>query len=740
MVNSCLDRLLTWRVALLAVLALGAAPALLLRPVPADAANCIFALSSGAYQGQSGATIPIIVTRTGDTCSGTSIVTLDFQALTAVPGVDYVQPGQTSLTFTTGDTSKSRNLEVLPGAGIGKTLRVTLAANSPDFTGAPFQAVITINPSTGPTITSVQPASGGLNGGPITLKGTNLTGVTTVSLPKLGGDDASVTCSPMTVVDSTTITCTAPGGRVTSGAADIQVIGPHGNFTLAGAYNYTNGPFITGVSPNNGVVNGGTPVTITGGQFPLGCGTVRFGSAPATSCTYTDASHLQVTAPPSAGAAKVHVTVTDPATAKQSPQTNDDYYTYSGGPSITSITPNSGPPAGGNTVTIAGSGFQVGNTQVFFGSTAATTVTVNGTNSLTVVVPPGSPGTVNVRVHVGLFDSADAGPGDDYAYSGTAIVTAVENATCTASCPAATGPTSGGTLVRIKGQNFSEPFFVRFGTVVAPLGTVSLKGTTEITVQSPPQPAGSVPVTVVFCPPSPAPFPCQNGVETANIGALGQFTYVASTPPSVTSLSPASGPIGGGNVITVFGSGFFGGGPTNVTFGTSSVAVTYTGSSAGTNVIVSDTQIKVTVPAKATSGVVDVTVTNMLGTSTVSGSANDYQYGAAAGATVTYTLFPGYSLITWAGVDNTSIANGLGGVETPDNPATNDVRANVGAVYMWSATGVGCRNGESACWLGYFPGVNVPGANDITTFRQGTAYWIAVFPGSGTVSWVIAES
>ncbi len=409
MVNSCLDRLLTWRVALIAVLALGAVPAMLLRPVPAAATNCIYALGAGTYSGTSGSTVTITVTRSGESCSGASIVTLDYQAITAVPGADYVQPGQTSLTFTSGDTSKSRNLDILAGAGIGKTLRVTLTASAPDFTGSPSTAIITINPSTGPTITSVTPASGGLNGGPITLRGTNLGGVTTVSVLRISGDDASVTCSPMTVVDSTTITCNAPGGRAASGAADVQVVGANGSFTLTGGYTYTNGPFITSVTPNNGAVTGGTPVTITGGQFPSGCGTVRFGAAIAPTCTFTDSGHLQVTAPASAGAAKVHVTVTDTVTARQSPQTNDDYYTYSGGPTIASVSPSSGPPAGGNTVTIGGTGFQVGNTQVFFGAAASTNVVVAGSNSLTAVVPPGSPGTVNVRVHVGLFDSADAG-------------------------------------------------------------------------------------------------------------------------------------------------------------------------------------------------------------------------------------------------------------------------------------------------------------------------------------------
>ncbi len=66
-------------------------------------------------------------------------------------------------------------------------------------------------------------------------------------------------------------------------------------------------------------------------------------------------------------------------------------------PTVVTITPPSGPAAGGTTVTITGSNFVAGNTSVFFGGVAATTIVVNSDTSMTVTVPPGT-GIVDIRV------------------------------------------------------------------------------------------------------------------------------------------------------------------------------------------------------------------------------------------------------------------------------------------------------------------------------------------------------
>jgi len=63
------------------------------------------------------------------------------------------------------------------------------------------------------------------------------------------------------------------------------------------------------------------------------------------------------------------------------------------GPTVSSISPTSGPAAGGTTVTIIGSGF-IGAADVSFGGIGASNFKVDSDTQITAVVPPGSSGTV----------------------------------------------------------------------------------------------------------------------------------------------------------------------------------------------------------------------------------------------------------------------------------------------------------------------------------------------------------
>ncbi|MCL6597644.1 MAG: IPT/TIG domain-containing protein, partial [Alicyclobacillus macrosporangiidus] len=82
-------------------------------------------------------------------------------------------------------------------------------------------------------------------------------------------------------------------------------------------------------------------------------------------------------------------------------------------PSVTGITPVSGPMAGGTTVNITGTGF-TGATAVMFGSTAATNFTVNSDTSITATSPAGT-GTVDVTV-TGPGGTSATVPGDRFTY------------------------------------------------------------------------------------------------------------------------------------------------------------------------------------------------------------------------------------------------------------------------------------------------------------------------------------
>ena len=122
-----------------------------------------------------------------------------------------------------------------------------------------------------------------------------------------------------------------------------------------------------------------------------------------------------ITADSPAGTGTVDVTVTTPAgTSATSPA---DQFTYiaAAAPTVTGISPTSGPAAGGTLVTITGTGF-TGATAVDFGTTAATNFTVVNDTTITADSPAGT-GVVNVTVTTPGGTSA-ATPADQFTYVG----------------------------------------------------------------------------------------------------------------------------------------------------------------------------------------------------------------------------------------------------------------------------------------------------------------------------------
>ena len=274
-------------------------------------------------------------------------------------------------------------------------------------------------------------------------------------------------------------------------------------------YNAAALPTVTAVSPNNGPQAGGTSVTITGTNL-TGATAVHFGVTAGTGISSVTASSLTVTVP--AGTGTVNVTVTTPngTSAVNAPS---DQYTYNTAPTVTSVNPNNGPQAGGNSVTVNGSGFS-GVPTVDFGSTPGTGVTSVTPTSLTVTVPAGT-GTVAVTVTTASGGTSDPLP-SAYTYNAAALPTV------TAVSPT-NGPAAGGTSVTITGSNLTGATAVHFGSAV---GT-GISGVTasSLTVTSPPG-TGTVDVTVTT----------PNGTSALNAPS-DQYTYVqpVATPENTTT-------------------------------------------------------------------------------------------------------------------------------------------------------------------------------------------------------------
>jgi hypothetical protein len=180
-----------------------------------------------------------------------------------------------------------------------------------------------------------------------------------------------------------------------TGAVDVVVTNPDGGTaTRSGGFTYVPpAPAISSVTPTSGPTTGGNTVAVAGSNF-TGATQVRFGNTNATNFTVNSDSQITATAPArSAGATDVRVT-TAGGTSNTSSVTT---YTYVAPPAVTSLSPTSGPAAGGTSVTINGSNFS-GATAVQFGTLAATSFNVTSGTRIVAVAPAQAAGRIDIRV------------------------------------------------------------------------------------------------------------------------------------------------------------------------------------------------------------------------------------------------------------------------------------------------------------------------------------------------------
>jgi uncharacterized repeat protein (TIGR02543 family) len=178
-------------------------------------------------------------------------------------------------------------------------------------------------------------------------------------------------------------------------------------------------------------------------------------------------------------------------------------------PAVTAVSPSSGSTAGGDTVTITGTGF-IGATAVNFGSTAATSYTVVSDTEITAISPAGSAGNVDITVTT-AGGTSTTGSVDQFTYN---TGTSAAAPTVTAVSPSS-GTTLGGTTVTITGTGFTGATAVQFGSTAATNYTVD--SDTQITATVPAGTAGAVDITVIT----------PNG--TSSTSTVDQYTYNAQS-------------------------------------------------------------------------------------------------------------------------------------------------------------------------------------------------------------------
>jgi IPT/TIG domain len=250
------------------------------------------------------------------------------------------------------------------------------------------------------SVTGLSPSSEQSGGSTIvTVTGADFT---TGSSVQFGANQAS----NVTVSSPNQLTATAPTG---CGTVDVTVTTADGTSAISSADQFTylttcggSAPTLTSISPTSGSAGGNTSVTVNGTGFVPGHTAVLFGSnsAPTVSCS----SSTQCMAKSPAGFGKVTVT----ATVGGQAATGSATFSYV--PSLSSVSPSSGSPRGGTTVTIVGVGFDVrpGATLFYFGTSVATNVSCISSTQCTGVTPIGQRNsTVSVKAVVDGITSSN---------------------------------------------------------------------------------------------------------------------------------------------------------------------------------------------------------------------------------------------------------------------------------------------------------------------------------------------
>jgi hypothetical protein len=621
------------------------------------------------YTYENAPTVTALSTGAGPLSGGTS-VTITGTNLTDATGVSFGATPATSFTVVNSTTITTTSPGVAQPGTVDVSVTTPVATSGINPPGDQFS----YDPV--PAVTNVQPNAGPFAGGStVAISGSGFTGATAVDFGN--GQPAQ-----FTVNSDSSITATSPAG---SGTVSITVTTPGGTSASGGsaeAFSYGPVPVVTGVSAKAGPVQGGTAVTISGTGF-TGATKVMFGSTAAGTFTVVNSTKITTTSPEVAQAGTVDVTVTTPvATSDVNPP--GDQFSYDPVPAVTNVQPDVGPLAGDTSVAITGSGF-TGATAVDFGSGQPALFTVNSDSSITATSPGGS-GTVSITVTTTGGTSASGGSAEEFTYTAAPGVTGVSPNT---------GPLKGGTSVTISGTGFTGATKVMFGST--PASSFKVNSDSQITA-SPPltSHAGSVDVTVTT-----------NDGTSAN-GSADLFTY--DSVPTVSGVGPRAGPLSGGSTLTISGAGFTG-------VGSTTVAV---GANAATVLTVSSTQITATLPAAASGGTVNVTVTTPGGTSATS-AADQFTYdpvpvvagvspasgpsGGRTAVTINGSGFTGATAVDFAGVQAPFTF-----VSDAEITATSPA-GSVGAADVTVTTPGGTSATSTADHFTYFPAPVVTGVS-----------------------------
>ena len=137
-------------------------------------------------------------------------------------------------------------------------------------------------------------------------------------------------------------------------------------------------------------------ITLTGTNFVSGA-TVRVGGAAATSVTFVSATQVRATTPAGTAGAR-DVQITNPG-GQSATRTSAFTYTSSTAPTITAVSPASGPTSGGTVITITGSNYVLGaGGEIRVGGVMCSNIQYISATQLRATTPSGTAGARDVYI------------------------------------------------------------------------------------------------------------------------------------------------------------------------------------------------------------------------------------------------------------------------------------------------------------------------------------------------------
>ncbi|MFF2889989.1 IPT/TIG domain-containing protein [Paenibacillus sp. NPDC057967] len=329
-------------------------------------------------------------------------------------------------------------------------------------------------------------------------------------------------------------------------------------------------PTITSITEPSGHPDGGETVTIQGEYFLPGAG-VTFGGKQASQVTVV--SNNEITAvTPSGKQGTVEVRVTNPDSQYASIP-----YQYKTNPVITTFTPNSGPVAGGDIVIVEGN-FLVKGLSIKFGDVPATISSHTGLSYIVLNTPPTTTaGPVDVTFT--NPDGTSTTLADGYTY-----IEPVQPEPVVLSVTPNSGIITGGEQVFVNGKNFNKNLKVLVGSKEA---ATTFQSKTQLSIIVPPGDAlGLTSVSV-------------RDAEGELYVLPDAYTYnpIVYPEPTLSSISPNSGLIAGGEIVYLSGKKFV-----------RNVTKVFIGDKEAEIIQFNASQLTVSVPAGEAAGKVDVKV------------------------------------------------------------------------------------------------------------------------------------